>query len=89
MTLKSIRSLRQRVASCLEDSYWRGEEVRGLDVRQIVKEAHKGIKDYVHDLKGQQWASPVEIALALDILQISACVCAHSWRVSLDWRGAC
>ena len=78
-----IRSLRQRVASRLEDCYWQGEEVCGLEVRQVVHESHKGIKDYVHDLKNQQWASP-EISLALDILQVSACVCTPGDR---HWIG--
>ena len=75
MSLKKVKSLRAQVAMRLEDHYWRGDEICGLDVREVVRESHKGIKNYIQDLKRYQWASAVEVAIALDIMQAPACVC--------------
>ena len=74
MQKKVIKNLRAMVATRVEELYWAGAEVRGLDVREVVHETNMGIKDYVKNLKKNQWASELEIFIALEISEVSAYV---------------
>ena len=65
MTAKTVKKQRARVAERIEDLYWKGEDILGLEMRELVHETNMGIQDYIKDIENKQQASIMEIRCGL------------------------
>ena len=66
----AIKALRKRVADTIESDLMLGKNYGNLSIRTAVSLSGMTDEQYINDIRGQQWASPIELTAAAKILGI-------------------
>ena len=66
-----VMELRSSTADALYVAYTESQVLYGIDARETVQASGHTLRAYMADIRHQQWASALEVALAANILDIS------------------
>ena len=69
---KRVRWLRARTAEEFQKVYNKGGRVEGVDLRLMLNTQRIGLKQYLSQMRTNQWASEIELAIALCVCQAEA-----------------
>ena len=72
-TLKRNRALRQEVAKELEKCYEENKMIEGISARSVVHMFCISIHDHLKHVLTNQWASAVELAIAVHVRNFLLC----------------
>ena len=72
VSMRSIAWLRSETATKFMEAYEKDEDVQGFSLQKLIKEAGMDLPTYLSHIRTTQWASRVELTLALRVLSVSA-----------------
>ena len=72
--MKSITRLRADTADRFMEAYKNHEEVHGISLPSLIEEAGMNLSTHLNHIRKNQWASRVELSLALRVLSASAVI---------------
>ena len=81
-----ISSLRKQTAHRVYHAYVNGAVVHGIDARDVVASTGCTLSAYLADVEHEQWASPLEVALAADSLNLKMMIVHPYGKISMHER---
>ena len=86
---KRVRWLRARTADEFEKTYNAGGKVMGVDLRRMLDTQRIGLKQYLNQIRTNQWASKIELAIALCVSQAEAYIDDGASVIKVGKRPTC
>ena len=74
VTKGNIQKLREGTAELMYTAYVNDLEVHGVKAREIVQKSGDTLRAYLAKLRWQLWASPLEVCLAADVMNVQVAV---------------
>ena len=84
-TRRAIQELRDDVASAFQSAHEENRTILDFDLHELVIEENMSLHEYVQSIRKEQWASQVEVALAVECVQASILLCEESVCEIGEW----